>query len=133
MLRGCAAYGRAFLIYDFSMPFECPVCLRTGKVEAERGFRHSGEPIFSEARVEFDYDPVLGIYRQVARAREGRLLGQHNIYTLQSPLVANEERARQVARAILRSLNVSLELPVFEAERPASRAQLMEEGWPILV
>jgi hypothetical protein len=133
MMRSCAAFGRAFLIYDFSMPFECPVCLRAGTVEMERGFRHSGEPIFSEVRVEFDFDPVLGIYRQVARAREGRLLGQHNIYTLQSPLVANEERARQVARAILRSLNVSLERPVHESDRPASRARLVEEGWPILV
>ena len=65
------------------------------------------------------------------RIRDGRLLGRHDVYTLQSPLMETREEALRVGKLVLRNLHVRLERPV-RPRRPG-RIELVEQGWPVLV
>ena len=56
-------------------------------------------------RVEYNFDPIHGIYREIAIVRDESLWGRNNVYTLQSPLIKTEKRALKVAEAILANLN----------------------------
>ena len=61
--------------------------------------------IFKEVRVEYNFDPINGVYREIAIVRDESLWGRNNVYTLQSPLIKTEKRALKVAEAILANLN----------------------------
>jgi hypothetical protein len=76
-----------------------------GKVEKERGFYTGNSDVFKEVRVEYNFDPVNGVYREIAIVRDESLWGRNNVYTLQSPLIKTEKRALKVAEAILANLN----------------------------
>jgi hypothetical protein len=127
----CATFGKLFMLGDLPDTFECPTCLRPARLERERGIRHGDGTVFDEVRVEFDFDPIYGIYRQAVRIRDGRLLGRHDVYTLQSPLMETREEALRVGKLVLRNMNVRLERP----DRPprSSRTELVEQGWTVLV
>jgi hypothetical protein len=85
--------------------FYCPRCRQLGKIENERGFYSGYSDIFKEVRVEYNFDPVNNVYREIAIVRDESLWGRNNVYTLQSPLIKTEKRALKVAEAILANLN----------------------------
>ena len=94
MPRACSSSTTATTFY-------CPRCRQLGKVEKERGFYTGNSDIFKEVRVEYNFDPIHGIYREIAIVRDESLWGRNNVYTLQSPLIKTEKRALKVAEAIL--------------------------------
>ena len=112
--------------------YECDECGAPGRVERERGVRRCDTTVYDEVRIEFDFDPAQRIYRQVARVRDRRLLGDHDVYTLQSPLVRNRAQALRVASAVLRALNSHLE-PGNQSRPMPARSELIDQGWPVLV
>ena len=127
----CSVYGKLYLLLDLPSVFDCPTCLRPARIEREKGMYRRGASVFDEVRVEFDFDPILGIYRQTARVRDGRLLGCRDVYTLQSPFAANRAAAVRIGRVVLESLNRRLGASL--SRRLASRDQLVEQGWAVIV
>ena len=127
----CATFGKLFMLGDLPSTFECPTCLRPARLERERGIRHGAGTVFDEVRVEFDFDPIYGIYRQAVRIRDGRLLGRHDVYTLQSPLLETREQALDVGKRVLRNLNARLGRR--DLSRRPGRTELVEQGWTVLV
>lgn len=128
--RDCAVFGRLYLLLDLPSQFECPTCLRPASMERERGMHRAKAAVYDEVRVEFDFDPLLGIYKQTARIRDGRLLGSHDVYTLQSPLIHSREHAVEVGRIVLLNLNQRIDR---YRHRPGAREDLVAQGWPVLV
>ena len=103
----CEDYAKGVFLLNHGDTFYCPRCRQLGKVEKERGFYTGNSDIFKEVRVEYNFDPVHGIYREIAIVRDESLWGRNNVYTLQSPLIKTEKRALKVAEAILANLNRS--------------------------
>ena len=127
----CAVYGELYLLFDLPSVFECPTCLRPARLEREKGVRRRGASVFDEVRVEFDFDPLLGIYRQTARVRDGRLLGCRDVYTLQSPIVKDRDEAVKIGRIVLE--NVNSRIGATFGLRQASRRELVAQGWTVVV
>jgi hypothetical protein len=129
----CSAYAQPFFLLEAPETFECPVCLRPGLVESERASREGTDPLYCEVRVDFDFDPLRGVYRKRALTIDGRVLGRRSCFTLQSPLIHTRERAVRVGRLMMRNLNRRFERKqVRQAPRPQSREQLIDEGWSVL-
>ncbi len=102
----CEDYAKGVFLLNHGTTFYCPRCRQLGKVEKERGFFTGDSDIFKEVRVEYNYDPVHGIYREIAIIRDDSLMGEgHNVYTLHSPLIKTERRALKVAESCLANLN----------------------------
>jgi len=101
----CEDYAKGVFLLNHGDTFYCPRCRQLGKVEKERGFYTGNSEIFKEVRVEYNFDPTHGIYREIAIVRDESLWGRNNVYTLQSPLIKTEKRALKVAEAILANLN----------------------------
>ncbi len=101
----CEDYAKGVFLLNHGDTFYCPRCRQLGKVEKERGFYTGNTDIFKEVRVEYNFDPINGIYREIAIVRDESLWGRNNVYTLQSPLIKTEKRALKVAEAILANLN----------------------------
>jgi len=101
----CEDYAKGVFLLNHGDTFYCPRCRQLGKVEKERGFYTGNSDIFKEVRVEYNFDPINGVYREIAIVRDESLWGRNNVYTLQSPLIKTEKRALKVAEAILANLN----------------------------
>ncbi len=101
----CEDYAKGVFLLNHVDTFYCPRCRQLGKVEKERGFYTGNSDIFKEVRVEYNFDPINGVYREIAIVRDESLWGRNNVYTLQSPLIKTEKRALKVAEAILANLN----------------------------
>jgi ribosomal protein S27AE len=101
----CEDYAKGVFLLNHGENFHCPRCRQLGSVEAEQGFHTGDSDIFKEVRVEFNYDPINGVYREIGIVRDESLWGRCNVYTLQSPLIKTEKRALKVAEAILANLN----------------------------
>jgi ribosomal protein S27AE len=101
----CEDYGKGVFLLNHGDTFYCPRCRQLGKVEKERGFYTGNSDVFKEVRVEYNFDPTHGIYREIGIVRDESLWGRNNVYTLQSPLIRTEKRALKVAEAILANLN----------------------------
>lgn len=101
----CADYARGVFLLNHGGQFYCPRCRALGRTEKERGFCAGNADVFREVRVEYNFDPVDSVYREIAIVRDESLWGPSNVYTLQSPLIKTEKRALKVAEAILANLN----------------------------
>ena len=101
----CEDYAKGVFLLNHGDTLCCPRCRQLGKVEQERGYSTGNSDIFQEVRVEYNFDPIHGIYREIAIVRDESLWGRNNVYTLQSPLMKTEKRALNVAEAILANLN----------------------------
>ena len=101
----CEDYAKGVFLLNHGDTFYCPRCRQLGKVEKERGFYTGNSDIFKEVRVEYNFDPITGVYRDIAIVQDVSLWGPSNAYTLQSPLIRTEKRALKVAEAILANLN----------------------------
>jgi hypothetical protein len=119
-----------FLLVHVPDSFDCPTCLRPGRIERERSRRTGDADLYSEVRVEFDYDLEQRIYLQDARIEDERLLARHGVYTLRSPLIRTRAQALRVGRAVLQKLNRSLDGRV--PPRGPTRRELIAQGWPVL-
>ncbi len=103
--KECFDFGRRTFIVGPGDGFSCPFCEQDGKVMKERGFYSGKSDIYNEVRVEYGFDVERSCYREIARVRDESVLGRHNVYTLQSPLIDSEEKALRVAEVILSNLN----------------------------
>jgi ribosomal protein S27AE len=101
----CEDYAKGVFLLNHSDTFYCPRCRQLGKVERERGRYEGNSDVFKEVRVEYNFDPINNVYREIAIVRDESLWGRNNVYTLHSPLIKTEKRALKVAEAILGSLN----------------------------
>ena len=101
----CEDYGKGVFLLNHGPDFTCPECRHPGRVERERGSAQGDAKVFREVRVEYNYDPELDQYRDVAIVQDVSLWGPTSSYTLRSPLVRTEKRALKVAEAILSNLN----------------------------
>ncbi len=101
----CEEYARGVFLLNHEGAFYCPTCRKRGRVESERGFHSGDADVFKEVRVEYNFDPINSLYREIAIVRDESLWGRNNVYTLQSPLIKTEKRALKVAEAILANLN----------------------------
>ncbi len=101
----CEEYARGVFLLNHEGAFYCPTCRKRGRVECERGFHVGDARLFKEVRVEYNFDPITGVYRDIAIVQDVSLWGHSNAYTLQSPLIRTEKRALKVAEAILANLN----------------------------
>jgi hypothetical protein len=101
----CEDYAKGVFLLNHGDTFYCPRCRQLGKVEKERGFYTGNADVFKEVRVEYNFDPINTVYREIAIVRDESLWGRNNVYTLQSPLIKTEKRALKVAEAILANLN----------------------------
>jgi hypothetical protein len=101
----CEDYAKGVFLLNHGPVFYCPRCRNIGEVVDEVGSYTGNSEIFKEVRVEYNYDPIHRVYREVAIIRDDGIWGQHNVYTLTSPLIKTERRALKVAEAMLSSLN----------------------------
>jgi len=113
----CEDYAKGVFLLNHGDTFYCPRCRQLGKVEKERGFYTGNSDIFKEVRVEYNFDPINGVYREIAIVRDESLWGRNNVYTLQSPLIKTEKRALKVAEAILTEIILSFDDPFDEFSR----------------
>ncbi len=63
----CEDYAKGVFLLNHGDTFYCPRCRQLGKVEKERGFYTGNSDIFKEVRVEYNFDPINGVYRVIAR------------------------------------------------------------------
>ena len=103
--KACEEFTRGVFLLNHEGEFRCAGCGQPGWIERERGCYHGDGERFKEVRVEFNFDPADGIYREVAIVQDVSLWGRARVYTLQSPLIRTEKRALKVAEAILANLN----------------------------
>jgi len=103
--HACEDYGKGVFLLNHAGAFSCPDCREPGRVEREEGSYEGDATVFREVRVEYNYDPEQGVYRDVANVRDVSLWDASNVYTLRSPLVRTEKRALKVAEALLANLN----------------------------
>jgi hypothetical protein len=73
----CEDYAKGVFLLNHGDTFYCPRCRQLGKVEKERGFYTGNSDIFKEVRVEYNFDPINGIYREIAIVRDESLWGDH--------------------------------------------------------
>ena len=97
-------YAKGVFLLNHSACFICSRCRVEGSVVMEKGFYTGNSDVFKEVRVEFNYDPVNGVYREIGIVRDDSASGG-NVYTLQSPLIKTENRSLKVAEAVLSNLN----------------------------
>jgi ribosomal protein S27AE len=83
----CEDYAKGVFLLNHGDTFYCPRCRQLGKVEKERGFYTGNTDIFKEVRVEYNFDPINSVYREIAIVRDESLWGRNNVDTLQSPLI----------------------------------------------
>ena len=120
----CEDYAKGVFLLNHGDTFYCPRCRQLGKVEKERGFYTGNSDIFKEVRVEYNFDPTHGIYREIAIVRDESLWGRNNVYTLQSPLIRTEKRALKVAESMLANLNMQ-EHPLGPGEIPRTQELIL--------
>jgi len=101
----CENYAKGVFLLNHGQHFYCPRCREPGRMVRERGHYEGSSNVFKEVRCEFNYDPLNDKYREIGIVRDDSLWGDHNVYTLQSPLIKTEKRALKVAEAILANLN----------------------------
>ena len=94
----CEDYAKGVFLLNHGDTFYCPRCRQLGKVEKERGFYTGNSDIFKEVRVEYNFDPINGVYREIAIVRDESLWGRNNVYTLQSPADQDREARAQGRR-----------------------------------
>ncbi len=89
----CEDYAKGVFLLNHGDTFYCPRCRQLGKVEKERGFYTGSSDIFKEVRVEYNYDPIHGIYREIAIVRDESLWGREPLGTQQRvhPAVAADQ------------------------------------------
>lgn len=102
--NGCEDYAKGVFLLNHGPQFYCPRCRDEGMVVKERGFADDISGVFKEVRVEYNYDPLIGRYREIAIVRDDSIWGESSTYTLLSPLIKTEKRALKVAEAILANL-----------------------------
>ncbi len=101
----CEDYVKGVFLLNHDDTFGCPRCRQPGKIEKERGFSTGNSDSFKEVQVEYNFDLIHRIYREIAIVRDESLWGPNNVYTLQSPLIKTARRALKAAEAILANLN----------------------------
>ncbi len=101
----CEDYAKGVFLLNHGDTFYCPRCRNLGKVVKETGSYVGNAEIFKEVRVEYNFDPINSIYREIAIVRDESLWGRQSVYTLLSPLIKTEKRALKVAESILGNLN----------------------------
>jgi ribosomal protein S27AE len=69
----CEDYAKGVFLLNHGDTFYCPRCRQLGKVEKERGFYTGNTDIFKEVRVEYNFDPINGVYREIAIVRDESL------------------------------------------------------------
>ena len=99
----CRDYAKGvFLLNPSNDVFTCPCCRGTDThVEIESGRHANDHEVVKEVRVEYNYDPVNGNYRDTAIVRDEAIPGRANVYTFRSPLIKTEQRALKIAEAML--------------------------------
>ena len=102
----CEDYAKGVFLLNHGDTFYCPRCRQLGKVEKERGFYTGNSDIFKEVRVEYNFDPINGVYREIAIVRDDSLV-DGNVYHYYTPMVKTEKRALILAERFLGSLNQS--------------------------
>ena len=108
----CEDFAKGVFLLNHGETFYCPRCRHVGLVVAERGIHCAKDGIpFKEVRVEFNFDPMDGRFREIAIVRDESVWGTGSTYTLLSPLIKTEKRALKVAEAILANLQGSGILP----------------------
>ena len=127
----CEQFAELRYYVDLPSSFDCPTCFLPGVIERERGICRKDASVFDEVRVDYDFDPLRGIYQQRAAVRDKRLLGRREVYRLQSPVIRTRAQAIRAARVVLQNLNRRLERP--KRRRQPTRDQLVSEGWSVLV
>lgn len=101
----CEDYAKGIFLLNASDTYYCPRCRQLGRVEKEHSFYTGNTDVFREVRIEYNYDPINRVYRDIAIVRDDSLYGRCNVYTLQSPLIRTEVRALKVAEQLLSHLN----------------------------
>lgn len=125
----CEDYGKGVFLLNHGAAFSCPDCRHPGRVERENGQAQGESRVFREVRVEYNYDPELDLYRDIAIVQDVSLWGPTSSYTLRSPLVRTEKRALKVAEAILANLNRATDGPIGD-EIPTSAETVLNLDSP---
>jgi ribosomal protein S27AE len=71
----CEDYAKGVFLLNHGDTFYCPRCRQLGKVEKERGFYTGNTDIFKEVRVEYNFDPINTVYREIAIVSATRASG----------------------------------------------------------
>jgi ribosomal protein S27AE len=106
----CDEHAKACFLLNHGDKYTCGVCNKVGLYIEEKGTFEGKSEHWKEVRVEFDYDPLQGIYRSVAIIIDNSLVGSHNVYTLRSPLIRTDKRASKVAENLLATLQAFKEI-----------------------
>ncbi len=128
--ESCEEFTRGVFLLNQEGEFCCPACGKPGRVERERGTCQGEGERFKEVRVEYNFDSVDVVYREVAIVQDVSLWGPARVYTLQSPLIRTEKRALKVAEAILANLNRSPG-PALRGEIPSTSEVVLSFDQPV--
>jgi len=87
----CEDYAKGVFLLNHGDTFYCPRCRQLGKVEKERGFYTGNTEIFKEVRVEYNFDPINSVYREIgivrasAKTNAEYQLEKHRISLVRNP------------------------------------------------
>jgi ribosomal protein S27AE len=101
----CDEYTKGVFLLNHGDTFYCSRCQKVGFIEPETGKIEGDCGVYKEVRVEYNYDPIQKRYREIAIVRDESLLGPHDVYHIQSPLIKTEKRGMRVAESTLANLN----------------------------
>ena len=92
----CDEYFKGVFVMSQDV-FHCRRCRCKGYLELER-YEYSNEfSVLREVRVEFDFDPLLRKYRNIATATDDELGNHCNVLTVFNPLCRTEKRGLKLA------------------------------------
>jgi hypothetical protein len=75
----------------------CALCRGEGFVEKETFTYSNRYPVLREVRMEFDFDPLVRKYTQIAIVSDGELHSKCSTLTIKSPLCRTEKRGLTLA------------------------------------
>jgi predicted RNA-binding Zn-ribbon protein involved in translation (DUF1610 family) len=127
----CSEYCKGVFLLNHGQVFTCPKCGTQALVIDEEAQILNNCKEFREVRVEYNFDPVLMKYREIAIVRDENddLPKNANVLTLRSPLIKTDKRALRVAESYLAQMYLT---PVTKGEDlPPVRETTLDFDRPI--
>ena len=114
--KECADYAKGVFLLNHGDTFFCPRCRIQGFVEPERHTSVIRGATYKEVRVEYNYDSVRNVYREIAIVRDEALPGRCSTLVMYSPLIRTEKKALMTAQSLLASLQKGDDQPLSTTE-----------------
>ena len=100
----CEDLFKGIFLLNHHNSFYCPRCRHLGIIIPERGWKENDFSEFKSVKLEYNYAPETGRYRELVVITDNSVWGERNVFRIQSPLIRTEKRATRVATVVLANL-----------------------------